>query len=345
MGASPRAEVLALLADVKEHPDEDGLRLILADWLEEFGDPADQARAELIRCQVAHERLPPDDPEKAAAGRRARWLQQDHGPKWLGPLGQWLSAWSFRRGLLSVTLAAALLRGQGLSLLAASETWAWVDEVYLLEARDADVSRASECKLLDAVTSLGFRRSELGPAGLAALADSPLASRLRGLDLSGCTVGDRGAAALASPNLAGLWSLDVANGQLTAGAIGRLAGAGAKSPFADLRRLILWGNRLEGARQLARSPGWPHLRHLDLRACGLGDHGGRALAEWPGLASLRELKLADNGLGEGAAAALASSPHLGAIESLTLWGNPIGAVGAARLRDRFGDRVHLAGSS
>src|SRR5436309_250794 len=108
-----REQVLAILADVKEHPDEDGLRLILADWLEDFGDAPDQARAELIRCQITHERLPAADPEKTAAGRRARFLQQKHGPQWLGPLAQWLSAWAFRRGLLSVTFDASLLRGQG----------------------------------------------------------------------------------------------------------------------------------------------------------------------------------------------------------------------------------------
>src|SRR5687768_703571 len=112
---TPRPHVLALLADSKDHPDEDGLRLILADWLDEYGDAADAARAELIRCQIDHERLPAESAGKAAAGRRARWLQQAHGPAWLGPLADWLPAWACRRGLLSASLEAGALPGQTLA--------------------------------------------------------------------------------------------------------------------------------------------------------------------------------------------------------------------------------------
>ena len=39
----------AFLADILEHPDEDGPRLVYADWLEDQGD-AD--RAEFIRAQL-----------------------------------------------------------------------------------------------------------------------------------------------------------------------------------------------------------------------------------------------------------------------------------------------------
>jgi len=49
----------ALLQDIIANPGADGLRLIYADWLEEFGGDAEQARAEFIRLQVAlaaHER-------------------------------------------------------------------------------------------------------------------------------------------------------------------------------------------------------------------------------------------------------------------------------------------------
>lgn len=335
-----REQVLAILADVKEHPDEDGLRLILADWLEEFGDASDAARAELIRCQITHERAPPGDAEKTAAGRRARWLQQNHGTKWLGPLAQWLSAWAFRRGLLSVSFEASLLRGQGLALLGASETWAWVDETYLLGAADADVARLRKCELFDTVGSLGFRRSPLGPDGVAALGDSPLAARLHKLDLSQCPVGNRGVEVLAhSPGFAGLRHLDLSGCQLT-----NRADLRASTSLPELRTLTLWGNNLgpEPMRRLAASAGWPCLCRLDLRACQIDDVGGRALARWAGLASLRELDLSDNNLGEFAATALAESPHLDAIEALTLWGNPLGEA-AARLRGRFGRRVHLAG--
>jgi hypothetical protein len=297
----------------------------------------------LIRCQIAHERLSPGDPEKATAGRRARWLQQNHGAAWLGPLTQWLSAWSSRRGLLSVTFEASLLHGQGLAVLAASETWAWVDEVYLLAAGKGDVARLRACELFDAVGSLGFRRSSLGPNGVAALGELPLARRLRRLDLSQCPLGVRGVRVLVhEPGFAGLRGLDLSVCQLTPEVMRVLPSKGGLLP--ELRELALGGNNLSGEAmsRLTATPGWPHLARLDLRACRIGDDGGRALADWAGLASLRELDLSNNQLGETAGVALAASPHLEAIESLVLWGNPVGGA-SQRLRARFGGRVRVAG--
>jgi uncharacterized protein (TIGR02996 family) len=57
-----------LLAAVVRAPDDDGPRLIYADWLEERGDPA---RAELIRVQCALAAGPPDD-QRPRLERRAR---------------------------------------------------------------------------------------------------------------------------------------------------------------------------------------------------------------------------------------------------------------------------------
>src|SRR4051812_24729976 len=140
-----RPEVLLLLGDIKSDPDQDGLRLILADWLEENGDAADQARAELIRCQVEYARLPTRDPARTAAGRHGLWLQQKYGPVWLGPVQQWLDEWSCPRGLFSVSLPMSALKGYALPLLAGTETWAWVEEVYLDSVGEADLARLGRC--------------------------------------------------------------------------------------------------------------------------------------------------------------------------------------------------------
>jgi uncharacterized protein (TIGR02996 family) len=48
-----------LLAAVRAHPDEDTPRLVYADWLQEYGDDADRARAEFIRVQVELAKVPP----------------------------------------------------------------------------------------------------------------------------------------------------------------------------------------------------------------------------------------------------------------------------------------------
>ncbi|MBL8716874.1 MAG: TIGR02996 domain-containing protein [Myxococcales bacterium] len=80
----------ALLADVYTHPDEDGPRLVYADFLEEKGDP----RAELIQLQCA-EPTPAND-------KRVRALLTKHGKEWLGPLAPVLGAkCEFRRGFLA----------------------------------------------------------------------------------------------------------------------------------------------------------------------------------------------------------------------------------------------------
>jgi uncharacterized protein (TIGR02996 family) len=47
----------ALLAAVIAHPDEDTPRLMYADWLQEYGDDADRARAEFVRVQVELARI------------------------------------------------------------------------------------------------------------------------------------------------------------------------------------------------------------------------------------------------------------------------------------------------
>ena len=68
---APRPEVRAFLDDVREHPDDDAPRLILADWLDDYGDEIDQARACLIRtqCELARPGRSP-----ASVGRLERKL-------------------------------------------------------------------------------------------------------------------------------------------------------------------------------------------------------------------------------------------------------------------------------
>jgi uncharacterized protein (TIGR02996 family) len=348
MASAPRGHVLALLLDIKENPHEDGLRLILADWLEEYGDALDHVRAELIRCQIHHAQLPASVPDKHTVGRRARWLMQKHGPAWLGPLEQWLSGWTFCRGLLSVSVSIESLRGQNMALLAASETWAWVDEIYLLGAGDADIARLRGCALLESVGCVGFRRSTLRTAGVQALSGLPMARRWRGLDLSGCPLGDAGVEALAQAEAwAGLQSLNLSSCDLDWQSGRHLANRREwqqiEFPLPKLQQLILWGNRLgnEGIRRLTRG-GWGRLRSLDLRGNQIGDDGGEALAAWATLSSTRHLDLSDNQIGPRGANALARSQFLEQIESLSLWGNSLGQDALTRLRERFGSRLHAA---
>jgi uncharacterized protein (TIGR02996 family) len=55
----------SFLRAIADDPEDDDLRLVFSDWLEENGDEVDIAAAELIRTQIALERLPPDDDQRA----------------------------------------------------------------------------------------------------------------------------------------------------------------------------------------------------------------------------------------------------------------------------------------
>lgn len=68
MSGSPD-ELLGLLRFVKEDPDDASRRLVLADWLEEYGSPANQVRAAVLRGQHLHLRE-----------------EQLHRPTWFGAL-------------------------------------------------------------------------------------------------------------------------------------------------------------------------------------------------------------------------------------------------------------------
>ena len=72
----------AFLEAIREAPDDDGPRLIFADWLEERGDP----RGEFIRVQCALERLGPADPARPALEDEERALLDEHEEEWTTPL-------------------------------------------------------------------------------------------------------------------------------------------------------------------------------------------------------------------------------------------------------------------
>jgi uncharacterized protein (TIGR02996 family) len=80
----------ALLATIRDNPDDDTPRLVYADWLDENAtSDADRARAEFIRVQIelAHyqELLGPDEHARwKELFRREQDLLGIHGPGWVG---------------------------------------------------------------------------------------------------------------------------------------------------------------------------------------------------------------------------------------------------------------------
>src|SRR3712207_2179231 len=85
-----------LLDLVCADPDDDGPRLVYADWLDERGAP----RGEFVRVQLALARLPATDPRRAELIQREKELLDAHREEWLAPFRPLVSAAEFRRGFV-----------------------------------------------------------------------------------------------------------------------------------------------------------------------------------------------------------------------------------------------------
>jgi uncharacterized protein (TIGR02996 family) len=216
----------ALLRAVLDAPDDDVPRLVYADWLDEHGDEAARARANLIRVQCSLARLTDSAPEREALERRERELLAGHAAAWLAGLPTWAvprgqlkwaagkegrdveeHRWArFRRGFLDGVCApsARELHRHADALWAAEP----VTDVYI---GDPDgLTQWRHCPHLARVAGLRFSHHSVGPIEAVDLANLPNLTGLRELDLYRSEARDRGVRALAnSPALAGLRVLEL----------------------------------------------------------------------------------------------------------------------------------------
>jgi uncharacterized protein (TIGR02996 family) len=209
--------------------------------------------------------------------------------------------------------------------------------------RPLDAIRAAGGPYL--LRSLTITESPPGRPNAAGLFDAPLFRGLVELNLSDHRLGPDGFAALAaSPAAAGLESL---TGWKTApGVPGVRALAGAPA-LSGLRRLDLRSCDL-GPVAVKALAGSPHLRNLvdlDLSGNTVGDAGAVALAESPYLRNLVRLDLMHGGIGNRGAVALLESPVTANLTRLDIYDMPHRSRVAddvrKRLKDRFGNRVHV----
>jgi uncharacterized protein (TIGR02996 family) len=296
----PPAELLALLRACKEEPDEDGPRLVLADWLEDHGQPE---RAEFVRVQLELRRLGPGDPRLAELTRRQGELLQTHRKDWAVPFGR--KGVAFNRGLLCCFGPATRLLNPRLARPSTAPAWAWVETVHLHGLGEKDAGAIAACPLLSSLASLAVSVVEFTPGGPArvagTLAHSPHLSGLRWFCLGQCLLGGEGLRLLTtSPYLGNLTTL----------------GLGCNAIEDEVAVLARWDRA-------------PPLRTLDLQFNQIGDPGVTALAGWPALAGLSRLSLNNNRISSGGLAALVGSAHLGQLRELSLASNPLGP-GAAR---------------
>jgi uncharacterized protein (TIGR02996 family) len=211
----------AFLQAIAAEPHDDTHRLVYADWLDEHGGPAGAARAEFIRTQVELERLPIGDPRGDLLRRRAKELLAAHSEAWLAPLPRLIGVkWHrFWRGFVG----------------------------------GADVQACKFYRQADALFAAApvqfLRVVKPSPTSCRELAASPYLARLLGLELIEGSVGDEGAAMLASsPHLSGLRSLAI-----------------VAVPDGPFTHPTLRGVRDAGALALAGSPHLGRLELLELR--------------------------------------------------------------------------------
>ncbi|HXG10133.1 MAG TPA: TIGR02996 domain-containing protein [Gemmataceae bacterium] len=287
------------LQAIRENPDDDGARLIYADWLEEQGDP----RGELIRVQCALARMP-----AGAAGRREleeRERQLLREVEAALSLPAILSDWEFHRGLLesaSIRLRAfaehaeALVRLGPLRRLHVFNGW--------FRPNLATLQALASNPYLARVTSLELTEASISAQGVRELTASPYLEQLTALDLSSNVLGDEGVQVLAGcPSLA------------------------------RLTRLALGGNLIgdDGAQALADSPYLTNLTTLDLSRNSITDQGLAVLAASPRLAQLTALDLSNNLIADSGVSALAETKYLTRLTALNLRNNFIGDRGVQAL--------------
>jgi uncharacterized protein (TIGR02996 family) len=318
----------AFLQAIRENPEDDGPRLVYADWLEEQGRPE---RAELVPVQCELARLEPDAPRYPALCSRERELLDRHGKEWSKPLRRYARVFTFRRGFPDhATLPLDTFLRHADEIFAIAPLW----HVKLREVKYRTTDRVPEladCLALARVSSLDLDTNNLGVGQARTLFSSPHVARLTALDLTNNSVGVSGTQALAnSPHLSRLTRLHVGSNKVADNGLRALV----ESPMlARLRTLGLHGNGLSaaGVEALALSPQAAGLEELDLSLNGRAFPGAaRFLAGSPYLPRLHTLNLGHNGaLTEEDLVVLANAPGLPALKNLSLANcrfNPMNAL-------------------
>jgi uncharacterized protein (TIGR02996 family) len=269
----------ALMQAILAEPEDEGPRLVYADWLEENGGPQEQARAEFIRVQVELAKTPENTPRHKELSAREKALWKAHKAEWLKDLPPHLRKRDlrFHRGFLEeLSLPPKTWAKHGEKLFGRHPVHRLrlsgsVDRhvagalaviPYLARVRVVDLSG---CQLVQPLKTLQI------------LFNTPFLSGLNSLVLRACGLGTREVGVLVgSPVLARLRALDLADNAIGPGGAEALAGS---DKVVKLKELALANNPLgeSGAKALAASPHLRGLTRLDLRGVGLGEGAKSAL--------------------------------------------------------------------
>jgi uncharacterized protein (TIGR02996 family) len=235
----------AFLEAIIESPDDDGLRLIYADWLEEHGQPE---RAEFIRVQITLATLPADNPRRQELKTRETDLLTRHQAEWRGRAPSGIVHRVFWRGFVEA------VRVHGQTFVADAEalfSLGPIRQVSFVEV-EGHLTCIAFSSYLPRLEAVDLRHHRLGNSWVAVLVRSPNLARLVRLDLGGNAIGDWGARALAaSPHLGGLRTLGLEDNWIEEDGLWALANT---RHLGRLTALYLAGNPIDrsgpGARAL-----------------------------------------------------------------------------------------------
>ncbi len=318
----------AVLAD----PDDDFVRLVYADWLEEHGQPE---RAAFIRVQIELAKVAEDDPRRPGLLHQAYWLEYEHYYQWRDPFAHLHpEAITFHRGFAEeMTLPAEVflsradaafavtplrrvrLRGVGDSMVKLCDSPHLERlrglEISCSELSPSDVARLSGSSRLGSLEHLSLAANRLPASSLVALLRSLPLPSLRSLDLGGNTSDDNVARAIAEGDRPRLRSL----------ALGPSGGE-----YSDKIRA-------GGILAIAESPSLAGLEHLDVNWQAIGDAGLAALCGPTSSLALTWLESKQNGIGEvgGAGLEALAASSLDTLRHLDLSCNDVGVGGARAL--------------
>jgi anti-anti-sigma factor len=184
----------AFLETIRDEPEDDAVRLIYADWLDEQGQPE---RAEFIRLQIERARLPADSPQMPGMCAREREFLDCHGREWAGAVCPLVERYVFHRGFVEeVTLSWMGLAEHSRELaqralvrrLRVRPTWG---------INPVPFAALVESPLLPRLAEIDLRGNRIEDEMMAVLARLPSVGRLSALLLERNTITDRGALDLA----------------------------------------------------------------------------------------------------------------------------------------------------
>jgi len=315
-------------------PDDDVVRLIFADLLEEQGQPE---RAEFVRLQIRLAQVPTYTPEFMTLRHRERELIVAHGLQWRQSLPPFsgISWGPFVRGFISSVEA----RRWSDYTLCAHELVNF-EPVQHLEIRRLTVpfEEVYTSPLIEKLSGLDLSSIVLETTQVVDLMDCAGVSHLRDLVMGRDALDDRaGVALFGSPMGANLRRLKANGNRFTDISLRELR----DGTRPHLQYLDLSYNPINpsGVEHLAHGQRLDQLTMLHLCNCGVEDTGARVLARSPNSARYRHLDLSNNWITVAGARAIAESPHFDDIARLDMAYNQISLEGRQMLVDRFGNRV------